>query len=409
MNVLHVLDHTVPYFSGYSFRTRYILETQQKLGLQPTALTSPKHENIQAMQEEIYGVRHYRTKLAPEPVAALVERIPFIKERVLMRTLRARILEVAAREHIDLIHAHSPILDGIPALKAARKLQVPIVYEVRAFWEDAAVDHGTLKENSFKYNLIRKLETDLLRKVDAVITICEGLKQDIVKRGIAEDKITVITNCVDVSYFLPLERDKELEAKYQLAGKTTLGFIGSFYRYEGLDLLLEAFHKLVPEHPDLRLLLVGEGELMADLHARTEKYALGERVILTGNVPHEQVRRYYSLIDLAVYPRKRMRLTETVTPLKTLEAMSMEKLVVCSDLAAFRELIAEDRTGLLFRAGDAEDLADKCRRVLRQPEVGKKIGSAARQSMLETREWKKVIGKELELYKKLSANNAHVR
>lgn len=401
MKVLHVLDHTVPYFSGYSFRTKYILETQKRFGVEPLAVTSPKHEKIESMLEEIGGVPHYRTRMDAGFLERPAQSVPFLQEKILMRSLRRRILSIAREQRVDLLHAHSPILNGIPALKVARALNRPVIYEVRAFWEDAAVDHGTLRERSLKYNLIRYLETDLMRKVDFVITICQGLRDDIVARGIPEEKVAIITNGVDTAHFLPPERNQELARKLALEGKITLGFIGSFYHYEGLDLLVEAFRGLAASHPEVRLLLVGDGETRSELRSAVDRNGLGDKVIFTGNVPHGEIREYYSVLDVAVYPRKKMRLTETVTPLKTLEAMSMARPVLCSDIGGFREIVRDHKTGLLFRAGDVGDLVAKCRLLVERPALRSDLGKAARQDMQASWDWQRVIRRQLDLYERL--------
>jgi glycosyltransferase involved in cell wall biosynthesis len=132
----------------------------------------------------------------------------------------------------------------------ARKLGIPVVYEIRAFWEDAAVDHGTTNEGSLRYRATRKLETRAIQQVDHVFTICEGLRADIVGRGVAAEKVTVIPNAVDIASFkLASPPDPELQKQWGLTGKTVIGFIGSFYAYEGLDLLLNALPAIIEQSP----------------------------------------------------------------------------------------------------------------------------------------------------------------
>ena len=177
-----------------------------------------------------------------------------------MKQTQARLLQVAKDLRPDILHAHSPVLDAIPALRVGEELGIPVVYEVRAFWEDAAVDHGTTTEGSLRYRLTRRLETHALRRASHVFTICEGLRSDIVARGISASKVTVIPNAVDIeSFSVGGEPDLALKAQLGLDGATVLGFIGSFYAYEGLDLLLSALPQLLTSRPDVRVLLVGGG------------------------------------------------------------------------------------------------------------------------------------------------------
>ena len=171
MKILHILDHYKPHFSGYVFRTSYILKYQKKLGLEPAIVTSPKHGTAKDLLEDIDDMLVYRTP------GNGFGGIPIIREVKLMKALQQRIEEIIKENRPDIIHAHSPSLNGIPALRAGRKYGIPVVYEVRAFWEDAAVDHGTFPERSIRYKMSRIIETKVLRKADAVFTICEGLRK----------------------------------------------------------------------------------------------------------------------------------------------------------------------------------------------------------------------------------------
>ena len=191
-----------------------------------------------------------------------------------------------------------------------------------------------------------------------MFTICEGLRSDIAARGIPADKVTVIPNAVDIDNFEPGGTpDAALKARLGLDGATVLGFIGSFYAYEGLDLLLAALPALLQHRPDLRVLLVGGGPQEAALKAQAQQLGVADKVVFTGRVPHAEVQRYYDLVDVLAYPRHSMRLTELVTPLKPLEAMAQGRLLVASDVGGHKELIRDGETGMLFQAGSADALA----------------------------------------------------
>src|SRR5690606_51043 len=158
-----------------------------------------------------------------------------------------------------------PCLNGLAALRAGAICNLPVVYEVRAFWEDAAVDHGTARERGARYRLGRALETHVLKRAQQVTCICEGLRQDIIARGIPPDRVTVIPNAVDIENFpLSTTRDEELGRSLGLGAGKVLGFIGSFYGYEGLDLMLAAMPRILARRPDTRLLLVGGGPQESD-------------------------------------------------------------------------------------------------------------------------------------------------
>ena len=385
MQILHILDHSLPLHSGYSFRTANILREQQRRGWETHQLTGPRQTGCTVSEETAENLHFHRT---PSPTG-LGSRHPLIGPWLETRQTEQRLLELATRLKPDILHAHSPVLDALPALRVARRLGLPVVYEIRAFWEDAAVDHGTTHEGSARYRATRALETWLMQRVDHIFTICEGLRRDILARGILPDKVTVIPNAVDIAHF-QLASPPDPALKRQLGLDTNarlLGFIGSFYAYEGLDLLLDALPRLLQTDPDLRVLLVGGGPQETNLKTQAQRLGLADRVVFTGRVPHTEVNRYYDLVDLLVYPRHSMRLTELVTPLKPLEAMAQGRLLVASDVGGHRELIRDGETGRLFAAGNVEALAQAIRDLLAHESDWPAMRQAGRRFVEQERNW----------------------
>ncbi len=398
--ILHVFDHSIPLHSGYTFRSQAIVMAQREAGWRTAHVTSSK--------QSLAGPRQAAATGASETVDGLVfnrsspgwlARFPVLNQWDVVRTLTARIREVARAERSEIIHAHSPSLNGLAALRAARTLDIPVVYEVRAFWEDAAVDHGTASEDGLRYRVTRALETHVLRRAAQVTCICEGLRRDIVARGIAPEKVTVIPNAVDIAGFPLLgERDAVLEARLGLGDRKVLGFIGSFYAYEGLDLLLDAFPAILERLPETRLLLVGGGPQEAALKAQAQRLGVSGKVIFTGRVPHGQVPAYSSLVDAFVFPRKSMRLTELVTPLKPLEAMAQGRVVLASDVGGHRELIEHGKTGFLFRQGDRVDLARCAIAALLEPDRMRSVIVNGRAFVERERNWTASVQRYRQVY-----------
>ena len=398
LRVLHVLDHSVPLHSGYTFRTLSILREQRRMGWLTFHLTSPKHTAPGEPEEEVEGLVFFRTPWRPGPVAGL----PGVRELAQMRATTRRLEEVARRVRPDILHAHSPVLNALPALRVGRRLGIPVVYEVRAFWEDAAVDHGTAREGGLRYRLARGLETYALRRVAQVTTICEGLRRDIIARGIPEAKVSVIPNAVDIAAFeFGGEPDEALKAALGLAGRTVVGFIGSFYAYEGLDLLIAALPRVLAAMPDVRLLLVGGGPQEQALKALARNLGVEAEVVFAGRVPHGDVQRYYSVVDVLAYPRHSMRLTELVTPLKPLEAMAQGRLLVASDVGGHRELIRDGETGILFRAGDVKSLAEAIVSLLRNRERWPELRARARRYVEDERSWAGSVARYRDVFARL--------
>ena len=350
MRILHLLDHGLPLHSGYAFRTRAILKAQQAMGWEVAAVTGPRHGEAPAAVETIDGLTFYRTAL-PRPSVS-----PLSEWREIGAFAR-RIDTVVEAFRPDVLHAHSPVLDALAALKVARRRKLPLLYEIRAFWEDAAVGNGTGREGSTRYRLTKAVETWAVNRADAVAVICEGLRDDLIGRGVDPGKIMVSPNGVDLTLFGdPPPRDAALAAELGLDDEV-IGFIGSFYDYEGLDDLIAAMPMLVADRARAQLLLVGGGPEEARLRAQAAASPVADRIRFVGRVPHDAVERYYSLVDVLAYPRKAMRLTELVTPLKPLEAMAQRRLVAASDVGGHRELIRDGDTGTLFAPNDPKAIA----------------------------------------------------
>jgi PEP-CTERM/exosortase A-associated glycosyltransferase len=351
--VLHVLDHSLPLHSGYTFRTRAIMSAQAAAGMEVRGITGQRHAADGPIAEVADGLLFHRTP-------GTASGAPGLREWREIARLAENIERLAADWRPDVLHAHSPALCGHAALKAGRALGIPVVYEIRAFWEDAAVGNRTGRAGSVKYRLTRALEDRVVTEADAVFTICHGLRDDLVARGHPGGKIGLSPNGVDLALFGdPPARDEALADKLGLGDGPVIGFIGSFYDYEGLDDLIAALSVVRGRHPKASLLLVGGGPMDAALRRQAGG---SEGIRFTGRVPHGEVERYYSLIDVLAYPRKASRLTELVTPLKPLEAMAQGRIVAASDVGGHRELIADGVTGALFAPDDplacGEALAD---------------------------------------------------
>ena len=399
MKILHVLDHSLPLHSGYTFRTAEILRAQRARGWETLHLTTPRHGRSSADFEQADGWDFYRTPLRKSVRSWLPVVGPYLDE---MAATTERLQQLVCGQRPDVIHAHSPVLNVLPALSVGRANGIPVVYEVRALWEDAAVDHGSTSEGSIRYRATRALETYALRRAQGVAVICEGLRRDVEARGIPPDRITVIPNAVDAEQFVfDAPADVALRRQLGLEGKTVLGFLGSFYAYEGLDLLLEAVAQLLPEDPQLRLLLAGGGPQEDALKTLALRMGLGHAVLFTGRIPHSDVSRYYSLVDVLVYPRRSMRLTDLVTPLKPLEAMALGRIVVASDVGGHRELIVDGETGFLFKAGEASALSERLKLVLSGRDRWGEVRSNARRFVERERSWTASVARYAPLYERL--------
>src|SRR5579884_427735 len=393
MRVLHVLHTSLPFICGHSIRSDYILRFQQQQGIVPAVVTSAQHPNGESLQEEIQGILYWRT-----PAYTGLQK-PLMREIGLMRLLKKRVQAAIQEFKPDLVHAHPPMLVGLPALSAARAAGLPFVYEVRDLWENASVDRGKFGENSPVYRLARRMETRVLSRADAGVTFCHCLREELAPRTGRADRLFVVDNGVDVSGFTPGEGLEEQRRRFHLEGKRIIGYVGTFQPYEGLNILIDALPQILQKEPQAHLVITGSGGQENELRKQVCDAQLDEHVTFTGRLPHNQVAGIYAMADVMVYPRILTRTTALTTPLKPLEAMAMRRAVMVSDVKAMQELVRPEETGLMFRAGDAADLAAQCAGLLQDPDRQQQLSQRAREWVLQERQWPTLVARYQDIYR----------
>jgi PEP-CTERM/exosortase A-associated glycosyltransferase len=400
--VLHVFDHSWPVLSGYSVRSRNLVRAQRCVGFEPVALTGPLHQldSDDGPDAVVDGSHYLRTQLdRGMSRRAIAGRWPFLRESATVRLLRRRIVQLLDEQKFDIVHAHSPALCGLAAVQAAKVKGVPCVYEIRAFWEEGPGAAGAGIWRSLRRGLTRRLEIRVARHSDAVVGIAANILDVLRHRGIPRDKLFHVPNGVDCDRFAPVERDFELSRQLRLDGQFVFGFIGSLYGYEGISWLVSAMGELKQSGVSCKLLVAGEGEDLPMIAAAARQMGVEDMILALGRVPHDDVKRYYSLIDVMVYPRRKSSLTDTVTPLKPLEAMALGKPILGSDVGGMRELIDDEKTGLLFRAGQVDDFCRQARRLISDAALRRTLSAAARRNAVEEKDWKVLVRRYEDVYR----------
>jgi glycosyltransferase involved in cell wall biosynthesis len=392
MTVLHVVYNSYPDTTGGAIRTRCLVETQARRGVRPVVLSSPFQPPADPARggsiEYCKGIPYYRCYNGADPAGFMAAKAWWRRGAKLaaLPAFTRRIIAVARRERADLLHAHNLFFCGLAAVAAGWVLGLPVVYEVRSLVEEGAAGAGSLARWIW-----RRLETLTCRLATRVIVLCQGLAEEMRRRGIPAHRITVSGNGVDGEAHRPPPVPRRPEG-------FAVGYCGTLHSYEGLDLLLAAAARLAPRHPELRVLLVGDGPARPALEEQARRLGLEARVHFAGRVPHDQVAPYYSAIDLFVLPRRRSYLTDTVPPLKPLEIMAYGKPLLASDCGGHRELIQDGVNGRLFPAGDAETLAARVEELRRAPGD---LGARARQWVERHRSWDEQVRPVLDLYEQL--------
>jgi len=398
--VLHVLDHSWPVLSGYAIRSRNLISAQHGMGESIRAVTGPLHQldDPTAADLTLDGVPYLRTPVSGWLAsAALRGRWPLVREMEVVGMLRERLLEITSRLPVRIVYAHSPALCGLAALQAARKHGLPFVYEIRAFWEDAANRNG-VSATSWRSSLTRKLETYVARRADAVAVIAKPILNDLQARGISAKKLFLVPNGVDTDRFLPASRDEKLAQELGLVDGPVFGFIGSLYRYEGVSWMIRAAAHLRSCGHKFNILIIGRGEDQPAIENAIRDCNAVNYVRTMEHVPHERIGRYYSVVDIAVYPRRSLRLTELVTPLKPLEAMALGKPVLASGVGGIRELVEDERTGLLFQPENMSDFCRQAERMILSPALRKALSERGRDFVVRERDWKALAKRYRQIY-----------
>lgn len=363
MKILHILYQSLPQISGSSIRSRDILMSQQELGLGVMAITSP-FQNGNKKKEQIDEITYIRTSINNRNTISdnpkgffkrffrLLQIIPFSH----------KLKQIIVAEEPDVLHAHAMFFCGLPAIYFGWKYKKPVVYEVRSLWMLSKSKDRKGRLKSLIERLLFSLELYVMMKVSKVIAINDNLKSVLVDNGIPENKIEVINNAVNVSLIDKLKL-KSTNKEHIL--RKNFGYIGTLTPHEGLDFLIKAFKNVNSIYPETKLLIFGSGIESESIKKLANEV---ENVEFHGSINPDKVYKAFSLIDIIVNPRYKNKLTDSVTPLKPLEAMAYEKLVIGSNVGGMKELITHNNNGLLFEAGNQKELEKVMESVLRLDE-----------------------------------------
>lgn len=387
--VVHVLKISMPHRqSGYSMRTLYTLTGQRAAGLEPVAVTAldfPVSAGVgdAPPEESVGGVRHLRL---------LRDEVP--KDQpydAYLDDWATALAPVVARERPEVVHVHSGhrgYESALVAMAVGDLLDVPVVYEVRGFFESLWTSDLAWAERSETYRRRRETETRCMQRAAAVVTLSESMRQDIIGRGVDPAAVHVVPNGVDTDVFSPRDRSEDLVRELGLGGRFVFGYVSNLDHYrEGQELLVEAAVELRRRGVPATALIVGDGARRPVLERRAAELDAGDAVVFTGKVPHERVLDYYALHDVFVVPRVDERAARLVTPLKPFEAMAMGLPLLVSDLPALREITGGGSRGASFQTGDSGSLADEVHALHQDPERRRRLGAAGREWVVAERQW----------------------
>lgn len=405
LKIVFILHSSLPYLSGgYATRAHGLIKGIKRAGVDVFPYTRPgfpydlKRKNLKTrypLADDVDDIIYKR-------IPAEINRLEY-DEKIFMWESIEEYKKIFEREKPSIVHGRSTYLVSLPAYIAALSLGIPFVYEVSGLWELVFESREDAAENFQKIQRIRALETLVMKGADQILTLTSDMKDEIVSRGVSENKITLIPNSVDINKFYKIEKKSGLQRILGLSDRDfVFGYIGSFVEYEGLDDLIYAFDKVAHEIPDAKLLLIGSGNVKDRIVKIAEESPYTDRIIFKDRIPHEEVVNYYSLLDVVVFARKGWDVCEKVSPMKPFEAMACEKVVLSSSVKALRDIVNNNVTGFIFEKDSIEDLSLNLKKLYFKKSEFKKIGKTAREWVVENRSWDKAGQEVLSVYRKIN-------
>jgi glycosyltransferase involved in cell wall biosynthesis len=401
--------------SGYSIRTHGLVKSMSGSGWNIEVilrhgypLDRSDHDGGEVHASEAIDGVHYRFgttdgMVLPENLIDYGDVFNFSRFIEYQKQSVESILSFAEEFRPAVIHSASNFVVGLAGAEAARRLGIPSIYEIRGFWHLTQSAKRRGYEFSDHFDLTERLEIETAKRSDHVFTITGALRDHLIEKGVDGTRISVLPNAVDATRFVPQDRDPALEASLELEDTVVIGYIGSFAEYEGLDLLLEAAARLRDmTTTKFHILLVGDGAMNGELHRMVRFLGLQEWVTFTGRISHQEVDRYYSLIDIMPLPRRGFRVCEQVSPLKPFEAMATGKMLVTSDVAALSEIVQHGETGLIHEKDNSSALADALLRGINDQDLRMRLGQNAREWVTENHDWNRISQLAIDVYNRLA-------
>jgi glycosyltransferase involved in cell wall biosynthesis len=371
MRILHVAGSYLPLIGGATLRPANLLK--------PLADRCELH--ILVPRQDIHGKNIYAAEVKDYEILDGVH----VHRVARMSDLRKGVRALAREHDIDIVHAHNPRFALISLLAFTGR---PLICEIHA-----------ITSVSLPKRLVNRL---VYRFSDRIIVLSNSAKEELTQRyRIPPGKVEVIYNGIEAGKFKPSGKGAPVRKRLGIAGKPVIGYIGTFFEWQGTEDLVRAFPLIATKRPEVRLLLVGDGPDFERVRNIIDDLGIGDKVILTGRVPPTEVPHYFEAIDVFVIARPDKIETRTAVPLKLLEAMAMDKAIIGTEVRGLSEVVEDGVNGILIPPGNAEALADKALALLADEPLRRKIGSNARKQVEREFSWARSAEKLWELYEKI--------
>lgn len=408
--VLYLLHMRDPFeVNGYVSRTHLILAAMTHAGKDAIAVTRlgfpndlARHRNKQIAEQDV---------LEGLPAIALKDSEGGLLRRSVDDYIKAyseRIVALAKVHKPTAIHAASNYLNGLAAIRAARILGIPAIYEVRGIWEITRSSHDRTYAVTSRYKLERQMENLAVNNADKVVTISKSLRQFVIDRGTDPRRASVLPNGVNTDQMRSLPPDLEQKARLGFdPDDVVVGYVGSVVRYEGLDYLIRALGRLKQRNQGgFRFLLIGDGPELSTLVDLAKEHEVYDLCHFAGRIPRADVEAAFAVVDMVVLPRRSLPVTEIVPPLKPFEAMSARKALIVSSVAAMAEIVEHGETGLVFEKDNVTALANAIQSLITDPQLRADLATAARDKALSKHSVPHLAAVIQDMYSSLNESSA---
>ena len=305
----------------------------------------------------------------------------------------------------DLIHERFNLL-ALGGAWASKKLGIPFVLEVNADLLEQRRFKG-IQERGLRRLFAIWATRKCFNTAAQIICISPRLKEHLkTKWNVEESKLSVLPIAADVESVKPNHNSETVRKSLGLTTEPVVMWVGGFYPWHDMSLLLESFALILRQRPDARLVLVGDGQSQPSVADAVTKAGMGHAVIMTGKIAHSQVPEMLSIADVAVVPSTPLtaELGGTGTPLKLFEYMAAGKAIVATALNEAAEVIRDGQNGLLVHPGDVKKFAEATLKLINDPEERRRLGQNARAQAVNQYSWETYTKKLEEIYFKIVGN-----
>lgn len=295
----------------------------------------------------------------------------------LLFTAGATVMALRAPKPDVVLATSTPLTVGIPALIAAKLRGVPLVFEVRDLWPEAAIQMGALRRGGMLARAAKWLERTLYHASSRVVGLSPGMVQGILDEGTPAERVSMIPNASDLDLFHPGERDERLVETYGLSDRFVVGYAGAIGPSNAVEDQVPEAARILAERGriDIVFLIAGDGRSLPVLRERTESLA---NVILTGSAPKREIPSITRTADVLMTLFADVPILATNSPNKFFDALASGRPVIVNSPGWTRELVEENQCGAYVPPGDGAALADVIERMADDPESRQRMGRNAR-------------------------------